>query len=202
MNRLLIATHNQAKFDYFKRLFDGFNLDIVSLSDLEISDEAPENGNDEVDNAISKASFYAQKSGIVSLSDDAGMYIPALDNEPGVQVRRWAGKFTNDIGDKEWLEYFLGRMKDISTENRIGQFKIARAVVTPENEIYIQKWERNFFIAAEPNWDNYETGWPMSTVYIERDFNKPWTKMSWEERIFYEQKNLAEFDLIFKNIFK
>lgn len=202
MKKLLIATHNQAKYDYFSKLFRDFDLQTTSLSDLKIKDEAPEQCNNETENAVSKAVYYMKKSGLVSLSDDAGMYIPALNNEPGVQVRRWAGKFSDDISDKDWLEYFMSRMQNIEEENRIGQFKIARAVASPDGKLYTQKWERNFKIAKEPNWENYESGWPMSTLCIEKDFDKPWTKMSWEERIYYERKNLEEFKNIFNKIYE
>lgn len=202
MKKLLIATHNKAKFKYFEKLLCIFDLELVSLADLKISKEAPEDGNNEMENAISKARFYAAQSRLVSFSDDAGLYIPALDNEPGVQVRRWGGKFPDSISDQEWLEYFLDRMKDIPDEQRFGKFKIARVIAVPGGEIYQQTWERHIIFGRKPHSKNYEEGWPLSSVYVEKGYNVPWTKMDWQERVKYEGKNLYELEVIFNKIFK
>ncbi len=202
MKKLLIATHNKAKEEYFKKLLKEFDLNFLFLKDLDIREDAPENEIDEVGNALSKARFYVQKSNEVCLADDAGMYMDALNGEPGVQSRRWMGKFPDDISDEEWLNFFLEKMKDVPKEKRSGKFKIARAIVTPDGEEFVVKWAREFFVAEEPNWDNYKKGWPMSTLYIERGINRSWVGMSWEERLRLEKNNLIEFNKIFNKIYK
>lgn len=200
MKKLLIATHNAAKLDYFRRLFSDFDLELLTLADLGIQAVSPEDGNNEEDNALQKARFYAQKSGVATMSDDAGMYIDALNGEPGVQSRRWNGKFPDDITDEEWLGHFMDLMKDVPMERRTGHFKITRAIVMPDGQEYALHWRRDFIVNQEPNWDNYEIGWPMSTVYIEKAFGKPWTKMDWAERLYYEKENLEKLKEIFSKL--
>ena len=116
MNKLLIATHNRSKFEYFKNLFSFLGLQIVLLNDLNIKDFPEETGKDETENALIKAGYFAKKYNITSFADDAGMYIEALNGEPGVQVRRWGGIFPDDISDKEWLDFFLNKIKNIPDE--------------------------------------------------------------------------------------
>jgi XTP/dITP diphosphohydrolase len=202
MKKILIATHNKAKEEYFKKLLNEFNLDFISLAGLNIKEDAPEEEADEVGNALSKARFYMEKSREISLADDAGMYMDALGGKPGVQVRRWMGKFPDNISDKDWLDFFLKKMKGIPREKRSGKFKITRAIVTPGGEEFIIKWVREFFVAEEPNWDNYQKGWPMSTLYIEKGIGRSWVGMSWEERLKLEKNNLIEFKKIFNKIYK
>ena len=57
-------------------------------------------------------------------------------------------------------------------------------------------------MAEEPNWDNYQKGWPMSTLYIEKGIGRSWVGMSWEERLKLEKNNLIEFKKIFNKIYK
>ncbi len=202
MNKLLVATHNIAKLDYFRKLLSELDLELVSLGDVAIQSVAPEDGNNEEENALQKARFYCKQSGVVTLSDDAGMYIDALGGEPGVQVRRWNGKFPDDISDEQWLEHFMALMQDVPLPKRTGHFKIARAIVAPNGQEHILHWRREFIVNEQPNWENFEPGWPMSTVYIEKAFGKPWTKMDWSERFHYETENINKFKEIFSKIYE
>lgn len=170
------------------------------MEDLDISAQAPEEGNDEVENALGKARFYSRLSGMPALADDSGMYIDALGGEPGVMVRRWAGRFPDEVSDEDWLDYLMGRMKDVPEERRTGRFKVARAIVAPRGGEYVLECEREFKVALEPDRENHEKGWPMSKVYIEKGSNKPWSKMDWEERTDYERENLTKFKEIFDKI--
>jgi XTP/dITP diphosphohydrolase len=196
MRKLLIATHNKSKYDYFKKLFSGFNLQILSLDDLKIKGFPEEIGKDETENALIKASFFAKNYHIPSFADDAGMYIEALGGEPGVQVRRWGGRFLDDISDKEWLDYFLDRMKDVSSENRKGKFKVVRAIVTPDGRNFIMKRDRDFRILEKPDWKSYKKGWPMSSMV-----DKPLTTMPDDEIKFLEKENLEELKNIINQIY-
>lgn len=203
MNKLLIATHNPGKIWYFKRMFDGFDLQLLSLDDFPYIKDAPtENGRNETENALIKARYYSSISGEVSMSDDAGMYIPALNNEPGLAVRRWMGRFSDEVSDEEWLAYFVKRMKDVPKEERNGVFKSSRAIVTPEGKEYFLYLTREVIIREEPNWKYYKEGLPMSTMCIEKKFFKAWADLSDEENREYEKNNLKKFKKIFIKIYK
>ncbi len=196
---LLVATHNSAKFDYFKRIlldcFD-FDLELLSLDDLKIFDNVEEDGVDEAENAIKKAKFYTKLSNKIALSDDAGLYIDELDNEPGVQARRWGGLLPDDISDKEWLEFFLNKTKHIPFEKRTGEFRIVRAIYTPEGKNVISVLKRKFVFMDKPDWTSYKKGWPMSTLYLDTEFQKPWIEMSNQDLAMREKiflKDLKKF---------
>ncbi|MEI8360662.1 MAG: non-canonical purine NTP pyrophosphatase [bacterium] len=201
-NKLLIATHNKAKLEYFSKLLTSFDLELLSLNDFKISSVVEENGLDETENALIKARYYAKLSGVASFADDAGMYIPALGNMPGVQVRRWAGRFSDEIGDREWLDFFLDQMKQVNDKDRKGYFKISRAIVTSDGSEHVMRWSREFKVLDTPNWSLYKEGWPMSAVTIDTALGKSFMDLSEEEKLMYEGDNLLEFDQIFKKIYK
>lgn len=199
--KFIIATGNPGKLIYFQKLLGDFDLDILSLTDFDKFDEPIEDGVDEAENALIKARYYCERTHEVCMSDDVGLYIPALGNEPGVQSRRWGGKFPADISDHDWLDYFLDRMRDIHGEARCGEFRIARSIVTPDGEEFHMKWRREFFIKEKPDWNYYKKGLPMGTLTIEKKFNKHWFDLTDEEREEYEGENLDKLKIIFRKIY-
>ena len=64
MKKLLIGTTNKAKFDEYKNLLSNLPLELVSLSELKIKEKPEETGKSFEENAISKAKFYYEKSGV------------------------------------------------------------------------------------------------------------------------------------------
>ena len=86
----LIATHNGGKLEEFKQLFAPFGLDLVSAGELGLP-EPEETGTNFIENARLKAHAAAELSGIISLADDSGLCVDALDGAPGIYTARWAG---------------------------------------------------------------------------------------------------------------
>lgn len=201
LKKLVIATGNPGKLKYFQNLLSDFDLQILSLLDFDAIDEPVEDGADEAENAMIKARYYCHKTGEVCMSDDVGLYIPVLNNEPGVQTRRWGGILSNDISDEDWLDYFLGRMENFTGEDRRGEFRIARAIVTPDGQEFEMRWCREFSILEKPDWNYYIKGLPMSTLTIEKGFNKHWFDLDVAEHREYERENLIKFKIIFKKIY-
>jgi len=197
MKKILIATTNSSKLEFFQRLLSFFDIDLISLRDLNIMDGIEEDGKDELENALIKARHYYNKSGLVTLADDAGMYLDALDGQPGVKFRRWNGELPGNVSDEEWIKYLFKKMKDVKNGNRTGQFRIGRAIVTVHDEYIFQK-NVEFFMSDEPVWEYYKPGWPMNVFRMESKLNKPWAILTDQERIEYE----SDFIDWFKNINK
>src|SRR3989344_8229829 len=86
--KILIATKNPGKAREMK-IFLGDGFEIVSLTDLPGAPDVEETGTTFEENALLKAKFYFDWSGIPSIADDAGLEIDYLNGEPGVLSRRW-----------------------------------------------------------------------------------------------------------------
>jgi XTP/dITP diphosphohydrolase len=91
VTRLLIATTNHGKQAEFRRLLAHLEADLVTPDDLGLDLEVEEPHDTYAENATAKADAYARASGIVSLADDSGIEIAALDWGPGVRSARWGG---------------------------------------------------------------------------------------------------------------
>jgi len=91
VTRLLIATTNHGKQAEFRRLLADLDVDLVTPEDLGLDLEVEEPHETYEENATAKADAYARASGIVSLADDSGIEIAALDWGPGVRSARWGG---------------------------------------------------------------------------------------------------------------
>lgn len=88
--KLLIATQNKHKKAEIEAILNP-SFEVVSLSDLNDFDEVEETGNSFFENALLKASYYAKKHNILTLADDSGLCIDALNGEPGIYSARYSG---------------------------------------------------------------------------------------------------------------
>ena len=101
--RLLVATGSAHKLIELQRLFGDLPIDLVTLIDLGITDEAPEDGATFEENALQKARWYSAASGEWTLADDSGLEVAALNGAPGVYTRRYAGPDATDQQNYEKL---------------------------------------------------------------------------------------------------
>lgn len=107
---LLIATTNPGKFAHIHYDLADLSADLLSLTDLNIHDDVEETGETFQDNALLKARFYHEISGLPTIAEDSGIEVDALQGELGIKTRRWgAGAAATD---EEWIAVFLDRMKD------------------------------------------------------------------------------------------
>lgn len=91
MRRLLLATTNAGKQRELRRLLAELPAEIVTPADVGLDLDVPEPHDTYAENATAKADAYARASGLVSLADDSGIEIAALDWGPGVRSARWGG---------------------------------------------------------------------------------------------------------------
>jgi len=150
--KILIGTNNENKFNQFKRVFNNLNPDIelFSLRDLGIADDVKEDSENLLDNAKKKARYYGEKSGMLTLSDDLGFFVDALNGEPGTHAKRW------HLGtDRERYMKILEMMKDMPEEKRICRYKSALAVYDPaKKDFWAYEQDLEGKIANEPREGN------------------------------------------------
>src|SRR6187431_1795721 len=91
MNKLLLATTNLGKLREITAILEGVPIELVTLNDLDPIVEPDETGATFAENARLKARYYSKATGLVSVADDSGLEIDALDKAPGVHSARWHG---------------------------------------------------------------------------------------------------------------
>ncbi len=105
---IVVATNNPGKLKEFKLLLPNFN--IISQSSLGIVPEE-ELGETFFENSLQKARVANTASGIISLGDDSGLIVPALNNLPGLRSARYAHENATDDENRQHLKNELEKME-------------------------------------------------------------------------------------------
>tara|TARA_B100000524_G_scaffold302961_1_gene177822 strand:+ start:559 stop:1140 length:582 start_codon:yes stop_codon:yes gene_type:complete len=117
MNRLIFATHNPNKLKEVRDLISN-SFEILSLDDIGFKDYIEENKNTITENSIKKAEFIKIKTGYDCFADDTGLEVDALNGQPGVFSKRFAGP---NASSDENINKLLEMLKDKT--NRAASFK-------------------------------------------------------------------------------
>ncbi|HLD63676.1 MAG TPA: non-canonical purine NTP pyrophosphatase [Candidatus Peribacteraceae bacterium] len=124
--RLLLGTNNRGKIIEMMDVLRDLPLQILTLSDLNITHAPEEHGATYEENALLKAQFFHEASSkLPTVADDSGIIVDALQGELGMNTRRWGVGPT--ASDEEWIKYFLERMK--LEPNKRAQFICTLAFV-------------------------------------------------------------------------
>ncbi|MBU1039283.1 non-canonical purine NTP pyrophosphatase [Patescibacteria group bacterium] len=181
MPKLLIATHNPAKFNEFAELLKDYSFDLVSLKDMAITDKAPEDSKTFEANALSKAKFYYQLSGLPTLADDSGLEIDVLGGWPGVSSRRIFENSNKEATDDELISETLRRLQGVSWNKRTCHFAIATALVIKANQVHIAVAQGMTGYIAEATCSKRIVGYPFRSLFFVSKYNKMSAELSYQE---------------------
>lgn len=127
--RVLLATRNEGKLAELRRILGtAVELELIGLGGLPPYDEPRETGATFAENALIKARRGVQQTGLVTVADDSGLAVDALNGMPGVLSARWAGRARDDTAN---LELVLDQLADVPDARRGATFVCAAALVTP-----------------------------------------------------------------------
>ncbi|KKR34368.1 MAG: Non-canonical purine NTP pyrophosphatase [Candidatus Gottesmanbacteria bacterium GW2011_GWC2_39_8] len=173
--KTLIATTNPAKLAEIKSFLSDLPLELVSLKDVGINQDVEETGKTFEENAIIKGKFFCKLSGLPTIADDGGIEIDALNGEPGVYSRRWAGEentLTHDTdSDERLINYTLKRMQGIPSEKRGAQMRVVEALVLPTGEVFTGEGIIRGVISEKPSEQRY-LGFPFRSLFFIPELNK------------------------------
>ena len=127
--KLLVATGNQGKLREIRTLLEGSPIDIIGLNQLTDPPDVVEDGVTFSANACKKAREMARFSGLLTLADDSGLVVDALDGAPGVYSARYAGEPGDDAANNAKL---LQEMDNVADENRQAAFHCVIALAWPD----------------------------------------------------------------------
>ena len=125
---IVIASRNKHKIGELEALLSKYidGVKLLSLNDVGLYDDVEEDGKSFEENAFIKAR-YAAKSGKISVGDDSGLCVNALDGAPGIYSARYAGEHGNDAANNAKLLAELSNKQDKS-----ASFVCAFACVLPD----------------------------------------------------------------------
>jgi len=174
MFTLLLASHNQDKAKELKALLSGMNIQLLTLNDFPNIAPTIEDQDTICANAMKKAFEASLKTGLVSLADDTGLFIKALNDKPGVYSARFAG---------EHCSYKDNRMKVLKLmegiNNRYAEFRTCVALSAPDGIISFKIGILEGNITTEERGTN---GFGYDSIFMPLPFNKTYAEMTDTEK--------------------
>ena len=108
--KLLIATNNQGKIEELHELLDDLGIELDTPSHLGIDLDVVEDGHTYAANAAKKATAFTRASGLISLADDSGLEVDALDGAPGLYSARYGSTGGEKLSDAARRKYLLSKL--------------------------------------------------------------------------------------------
>ena len=132
MAKLLLATNNTGKVHEYQSLLTGIPWELTTPKQQGIQLEVEETGSSFEENARLKALAFARDSGLLTLADDSGLEVDALNGEPGIRSSRYAGEGASDA---DRVNFLLNKLKDVPEEKRTARFRCVIALAWPDGRI-------------------------------------------------------------------
>jgi XTP/dITP diphosphohydrolase len=139
---LVFASNNEHKIREIRSIL-GVSFNLLSLEDINLSQDIPENEPSLEGNALSKARFIHNASGMNVFADDTGLEIDELNGSPGVHSARFAGESKNSSDNIIKVLFMLG-----NTTNRKARFRTVIALIL-DNKEYLFEGIVNGSITSE-----------------------------------------------------
>ncbi len=146
--RLVAATHNAGKAREIDVLLNG-HYTVVTAGELNLPEPA-ETETTFVGNAMLKARHAAQFSGEVSLADDSGLSVTALDGAPGIFSARWGGP---DRDFNAAMAKIETRLEEQGARDRSAWFTSALAVAWPDGPCVVVEGRVDGVVSFPPRGD-------------------------------------------------
>ena len=170
--KIVFATNNAHKLGEVRQVV-GDKFDIVSLRECGIVEDIPENEPTLEGNALVKARYIYNRTGLDCFADDTGLEVDALGGEPGVRSARYATDGHDDEANKRLL---LERLQ--GAEDRAAQFRTAVALIIGGKEYLFEGIVRGEIASEERG----EGGFGYDPLFFPEGSELTFAQMSGEEK--------------------
>jgi XTP/dITP diphosphohydrolase len=186
MRDILIATHNPDKLKELEELVNPLKLRLYFLRELPGFYPTEEDQETLQKNAMKKALEAAKYSGLITLADDTGLFIEALNGAPGIMSARFAG---NSCSYSDNRQKVLRLLQNI--QNRKAYFKTAVALSAPDGIIAVTEGRLEGEITTEERGNN---GFGYDSIFAVN--GKTYAEMNADEKNRLSHRALAIKSLI------
>lgn len=146
---LLIATHNKGKLEEFRQIFGPRGVEVTSAGERGLGEPA-ETENTFIGNARIKAKAAMEASGLITIADDSGLCVDALDGAPGVYTADWAGPSRDWTMAMRTVEEKLQAKGATTPDARRATFNCTLVVLWPDGSERIFVGQAPGYLAWPP----------------------------------------------------
>ena len=188
--KLIFATNNQHKVDEIRTALPN-NISIITMTEAGIDIDIPEPHDTLQDNAAEKARTIHRITKENCFSEDTGLEVYSLNNEPGVKSARYAG---DEKSSEKNIDKLLSQLKH--TNNRHAQFRTVICLILDEKEYFFEGICQGQIILERKG----EAGFGYDPVFVPEGSTKTFAEMMMEEKnTFSHRKKALDKLVVFLN---
>ena len=184
--KLVFATNNLNKLSELQDLLPA-NIELLGLKDIGCNQELPETQNTLEGNAMQKAEFVFEHFGYNCFTDDTGLEVKALNNEPGVYSARYAGK---DCSSNDNMQKVLLKLE--GENNRGAKFRTVIALIMNGKTLLFEGECKGEITKEKAG----EKGFGYDPIFLAKGFDKTFAQMSKQEKGTISHRGIATRKLV------
>lgn len=170
--KLVLATRNSGKVREISEMLAVHNeIELLSLQNYPDAPDVVEDGVTYEENAIKKAAMLAEYTGRLTIADDSGLEVDALDGAPGVHSARYAGE---NASDQDRIAKLLRALQGVPDDQRSARFICVVAIAEPLSEPEIVRGVCEGHIIHTPRG---EGGFGYDPVFVPIGYDKSFAEL-------------------------
>ena len=191
MTTVLLATRNAKKLGELRRILapEVPHLQVIGLDDVAPYPDVAETGATFDENALLKARAGFASTGLVTVADDSGLTVEALNGMPGVLSARWAGGHGDDVAN---LRLVLDQLRDTPDERLRGAFVCSVALVAQDRERVV-RGRMDGRLVREPRGSN---GFGYDPIFVPDGYDVTSAQLASEEKDAISHRGKALRELV------
>ena len=178
MTQLLIATNNRGKIKELQDLLQATGVDLITPAQINLDLDVIEDGQTYAENATKKAVAFAQVSGLISLADDSGLEVDALDGAPGLYSARYGSPDGGKLSDAERRAFLIQNLQDKPRPWK-ARFHATIAVAVPNSETHLTEGFCEGEIIPE---ERGTGGFGYDPIFLLSELRKTMAELTMEEK--------------------
>jgi XTP/dITP diphosphohydrolase len=180
MKQLLIATNNKGKIKELQELLKETGIELFTPAQINLDLDVVEDGSTYVENASKKAIAFAHASGLISLADDSGLEVNALDGAPGLYSARYGSPdgHTVKLSDAERRAFLIRNLQN-KARPWTARFHATIAIAAPDGETYLAEGFCEGQIIPE---ERGTGGFGYDPIFLLSELGKTMAELSMEEK--------------------
>jgi XTP/dITP diphosphohydrolase len=143
---LIIATKNRNKLEEIRQILAETGLKVMGTTDIQSLPDVVEDGLSFEENARKKALTIAKLTGRLTLADDSGLVVDALNGRPGVLSARYSGENATPAENNRKL---LDELKGVPMKKRTARFVCVMALARPSGKVSVVEGRAEGIITSE-----------------------------------------------------
>jgi XTP/dITP diphosphohydrolase len=214
MKQLLIATNNKGKVKELQDLLKDTGVELITPAQFNLELNVIEDGHTYAENATKKALAFAGASGLISLADDSGLEVDALNGAPGLYSARYGSDLAlppsrlggmeeaggRQLSDKDRRDYLIQNLQD-KPRPWTARFHATIAIAIPGGETHLTEGFCEGEIIPE---ERGTGGFGYDPIFLLSELGKTMAELSMDEknRLSHRAKAVMKAKLVLFQIFK